>query len=325
MSIFSLVPYGNGACVIHSILSEKLLGYQLKYINPVEASFPRLLFRHQTDADILHSLPDIGPWAVKKQQKYVVTFHNYYLDSFVRRFASFYQYFFYQTALRDAVVNSVKRANHITTVSTFLADIILQEFKGISNKITVIKNGVDESLFYPLSEDKDDEIKILFAGNPTARKGKDVLLSVAKELPPNSFIQYTGDLRYDYRLPNIDGLKLLPSRPHNEMPSLYQGSDVLFFPSYREGQGLVILEAMASGLPVVTTNLRPMSDFITHGRGGYLFEAGNYLEALMYLKRLIQSKALRSEMGEYNRDIVLRKYRQEKMISEYNCLFNNLK
>ena len=59
------------------------------------------------------------------------------------------------------------------------------------------------------------------------------------------------------------------------MHKVYQQSDILFFPTLREGFGLVVAEAMACGLPVVTTDCSSLPELIDHGKGGYLCEPNN--------------------------------------------------
>lgn len=78
-------------------------------------------------------------------------------------------------------------------------------------------------------------------------------------------------------------------------------SDVFAFPSHREGLGLAALEAMYSGLPLITSNVRGPVDFMTNGKSGYTCspdDTGAFAEAIQKIKA---GTAMRSSMGEHNR------------------------
>ena len=63
-----------------------------------------------------------------------------------------------------------------------------------------------------------------------------------------------------------------------EMPSLYRLADALVFPSVKEGFGLVVLEAMASGIPVVTSRIAPFTEYLARGRRGLVRSAQRRLD-----------------------------------------------
>jgi glycosyltransferase involved in cell wall biosynthesis len=76
-------------------------------------------------------------------------------------------------------------------------------------------------------------------------------------------------------LPALPGLKFLGKCPHEELPGIFRQCDVFVFPSFCEGFGLVLLEALASGLPVVTTKATAGPDLIRHEVEGLLVESGD--------------------------------------------------
>src|SRR5690606_10745331 len=63
--------------------------------------------------------------------------------------------------------------------------------------------------------------------------------------------------------------------PDEDMPALYRAADLLAFPSEREGFGLVVLEAQAAGLPVVTSDLPVLREFLAHGRDCLMVPVGD--------------------------------------------------
>ena len=80
-------------------------------------------------------------------------------------------------------------------------------------------------------------------------------------------------------IPPLPHLRRLGHYPYRELPALLRQCDVLVFPSYCEGFGLVLLEALASGLPIITTDATAGPDLIQDGVEGRLIPSGN-LEAL---------------------------------------------
>lgn len=71
----------------------------------------------------------------------------------------------------------------------------------------------------------------------------------------------------------------------SDVPSFYHMADLFFFPSHREGLSVALMEAMASGLPVVCTKIRGNEDLIVHGKDGILIDGsvGNAVQAIAYM------------------------------------------
>lgn len=292
---------------------------------------PALALRKHEHAAITHSLPELGPWVAHPDSALVVTFHNYYLDGDALAASSFAQRAFYIGIMAPAVRASLKRAKWVTTVSRFTADLV-RRHHALGERLVVIRNGVDTALFSPKDENRDGPVKVLFAGNPTRRKGAEHLSALAEALPNGVVMQVTSGLRRsvaggDSRFRGNDGknksggIEVIPRRGHDEMPEVYRGADILFFPTRREGFGLVVAEAMACGLPVVATNCSSMPELVDHGRGGFLFAPNDRDEMLEYLLRLARDPVMRAEMGAYNREKILAEFPLDKMIAGYRELF----
>jgi glycosyltransferase involved in cell wall biosynthesis len=79
----------------------------------------------------------------------------------------------------------------------------------------------------------------------------------------------------------IDELKLpgvveyAGARPHHELPTVFRLLDIFVFPTTRESLGLVGLEAMACGVPVIGSRILPLEEYIVDGGNGFLFAPGN--------------------------------------------------
>ncbi len=322
MEIYSPIVTGSGAFVLHNNLANKVQNYTIRGIDPKWALITPALGRFSKDCDLIHTAPDMGSAVLTGASRVVLTFHNYYLDRAYLSRVDPLRSLFYRTALRSSVMSAVKKASRLVAVSHATAALVKED---IGLDCDVIENGVDIELFQPaIDKPESDKIRILFSGNPSARKGKDALIAVAEQLPDHCHLVITGGLR-DEKHSGKDATRIewLPRIPYEEMHKLYQQADIMFFPSWREGLSLVLLEAMSCGLPIVTTNISSMPELVDHGMGGYLYTSGDNREALKYLNELADDREKRNAMGKYNRQKILESYTMDKMVSAYQAIFNS--
>lgn len=171
-------------------------------------------------------------------------------------------------------------------------------------KRTLMENGVNEEKIYinpyginlkdfcckNFSQNHSDKIKFLFTGLIDARKGVPFLLTVWNSFTRSGKASLTlvGPIdklaEKNIRQHNFTDLDIIRKIPHTEIPDIIITHDVFVFPSFFEGFGLVILEAMACGLPVITTSATGGPDIIEHGKEGFIIEPGNEEQ----LKKAIQ-------------------------------------
>lgn len=84
--------------------------------------------------------------------------------------------------------------------------------------------------------------------------------------------------------------------PGDEMPLLYSAADVFVFPSIKEGWGLVLLEAMAAGVPVISSNIEPMTEFLEDGENSVLISPNDYMALAHQIVRVLEGSELRSRL-----------------------------
>lgn len=119
-------------------------------------------------------------------------------------------------------------------------------------------------------------------------------------------------------------VRFIPWLPNGDFIKKMESCSVFVLPSLYETFGVVILEAMASGKPVIVSNIPGPKDIITHGYNGFLFEKGNASELKEYLELLLSDEKLRKKIGENARKTVEEKYTITKIADEYLKLFNDL-
>jgi len=177
---------------------------------------------------------------------------------------------------------------------------------------TIIPNGIDIEHFSPdvspIDEFCDGKLNILFVGRMEKRKGLDYLLKAYKQIKqeiPNSRLIVVGPgtrLRYKYeKWVAKNGLKDVVFAgyvSYEELPRYYKTADIFCSPATgRESFGIILLEAMALGKPVVASNIGGYPGVVTHGVDGRLVPPKNEKELARSLICLMRNESLRQEMG----------------------------
>ncbi len=93
-------------------------------------------------------------------------------------------------------------------------------------------------------------------------------------------------------------------RNQDELLFEYENADIFFLPSLDEMTPVVIMEAFASGLPVVASNVGAVSEFVRNNENGFIVEPEDTKQMAYYLKTLIENPGMRYEMGERGRDFI---------------------
>jgi glycosyltransferase involved in cell wall biosynthesis len=196
------------------------------------------------------------------------------------------------------VADEVDYADMVVVGSHFAAE----SFAGIVNpdRLAIVPYGVDTTAFRPKADQHEARpLRVLFAGQLTQRKGIAYLLDAMQLLDPAAFeLTVVGPIvgsgrglrRYESRFRHLDGLA------PQEMWSIYQKADVLALPSLVEGSAVVVLEAMASGLPVIVTP-NVGADAVTDGVEGFIVPIRSSQAIAASLELLGSDEGLRREMS----------------------------
>lgn len=115
-----------------------------------------------------------------------------------------------------------------------------------------------------------------------------------------------------------DRVKLLGVR--RDVAQWMADADIYLFPSYREGLSVSLMEAMASGLPVICSDIRGNRDLITAEQGGLLCNPASPDELAAALKRLLAQPELRTKMGAYNR-LAVQAFSKERVLNQLREIY----
>lgn len=197
-----------------------------------------------------------------------------------------------------------------------VAPFVLKYFEKFKCPKKVIPNGIDLEEFNPkvpkIKRFSDSKINILFLGRIEERKGLIYLLKAYKILEKKFsnlrlIIVGEGILKEKYekwvKENNLKEVYFEGEKRGKEVPSYYVSSDIFVSPAiFGESFGLVLLEAMASGVPVVAFSNLGYREFLKGKKGAFLVPNKNYKALSKKIEILIKDEKLRKKMGLWGRE-----------------------
>lgn len=178
----------------------------------------------------------------------------------------------------DAVVDACRRACAVVTVSQALRESLVE--LGVEReRIEVVYNGVDHGRFAPVASRRDGPPRLLSVGSLIPSKGHDLVIDALGELPDATLtIVGDGPTRSELEArarPFGERVSFVGSVDHQRLAQLYSDADALVLASEMEGLPNVVLEALASGTPVVATSVGGIPEAVTTPEAGVLLEQRN--------------------------------------------------
>jgi glycosyltransferase involved in cell wall biosynthesis len=201
-----------------------------------------------------------------------------------------------------------------------------------ADRVAYIPSGVEPRFFIPREYHSSENLKLLYAGTWLDQRGifyiRDALRTVAPQLPgltmtfagcgvpPEDIQQFFGE--------ELAGRIIIrPVVAAEKMQELYAEHDVFLFPSMIEGLPGVLLEAMATGMPVITTETCGMPDVVEHEFNGLLIPPANAAAIEESVLRLARSVELRRKLGEAARE-TMRRYTWERAARQLEVLYKHV-
>jgi len=193
------------------------------------------------------------------------------------------------------------------------------EAKGL-NSLEVVPNGI-EIEYFPAEEKErratrekygTDRSIVMFAGTITPRKGVEVLLKAANSLKGNGLYllagntsldsEYTGRMMEFVKVNGLeDSVEFAGHVPYDRLRILHSVCDVFVLPSFEEGLGMVLLEAMASGKPVIGSKVGGIPTLVRDKWNGFLVDPGDEKQLAKKIKYLLNHPQERQTMGDNSR------------------------
>lgn len=276
--------------------------------------------------DIIHlhsgiSIPLLAGYFVSKKNKIplIITWHG---DSvripnqdrycgFISSLAIILYKFIIQRILHDAIA-IITVSNQYVNISQYLTK--------YREKIWCIPNGINLEEFYPIGNieemktkiDIDGKKIILFLGSLYPIKGPDILLNAIPDVIKHNnnvifVIAGDGNKQFYVNLANelnvSKYVRFTGYLNNNEKLNYLKISDVFVLPSRMESFGIVNLEAMASSLPVIATNVGGVSDLIQDKINGLLIPPNDHITLSNSIVELLKNDRMRNELGQMGKKI----------------------
>jgi glycosyltransferase involved in cell wall biosynthesis len=201
-------------------------------------------------------------------------------------------------------------ADGVIAVSKKMSDVMQEEFQHGREDVDIIYNGLDVSDYWPAPEAKIP-FRIASVARLDPRKGLRFLIEAAKNLVaqfPQLTVHIAGEgnhrpvLEQRIREAGLEKVVCLVGNKSGEaLLHHYQQAEIFVLPSLGESQGIVFMEAMACGLPVVGFNIGGVNEMITNGSEGFLVEIENVPALTDAIKRLLTDRQAAREMGRRGR------------------------
>ncbi len=220
--------------------------------------------------------------------------------------------------LRRLKIRCLKKASGVTVVSEHLRSQVQKLSPGIEP--SVISMGVDSTRFgkqYRVSNYFGQEEKkvVLFVGRLVEKKGVTYLIEAMKEIDALLVIVGDGPIKeklVDQSADMKERVVFLGAKTHKELKTIYASSDIFVAPSItakdgdQEGIPTAIMEAIASGLPVIASDSGGISDLITSGVNGFLCKEKDVIELRNNINMLIKNSELVDRFKKESKLIVSR-------------------
>jgi glycosyltransferase involved in cell wall biosynthesis len=298
-------------------------------------TFNRTLAKTFFDADICEIHNDSGYGLFKSLKKQTVrkpcihTIHGVLAEEVTQAKLSGHATFqgrvanYFMGYLARLEKKTAKEADLIVTISNYSFEKIQAHYGVAPDKIRIVSNGVDTEKYRPTENQtefkrqfglKETSPVVLFVGNLIPRKGLTYLIEAAQQVvKTQSDTQFiiVGDGPLKAQLIDrliavklLDNFTFISGLTDDKLSAMYGCSDIFVLPSIQEGQGIVLLEALASGKPVVAFDIGGVNEIVINGETGLLASNRDSEELAEALLRLLGNVELQKKMGLAGRRFV---------------------
>ena len=259
--------------------------------------------------------------------------------SFIKRF-SFRFNLFHQLILKiEKIIFEGKQCKKIIAISKMVKRDILKHYQISEDRIEVVYNGVQLDKFHPENRNRfrsvirekfrisDGEVVVLFVGSGFERKGLEYLIKALKYLEEKKWrliMVGKGNWKKYLNFTSMENReKIIQLDPIDEIEKLYAAADIFILPSIYEPFGNANLEALASGLPIITSRKSGVAEIITSNKEGIILADPSDSKAIaVAIDYLIEPK-IREQMGRSAR-MLAEKFTQERNAKNMLKIYQDL-
>lgn len=253
----------------------------------------------------------------------VVTIHHAMHDPEARHHKGLARSIYHRYWIAPREREVLARASRVVAVSRYAATVARTTLLDLP--VEVIPNAIDTERFRPRTREEKPgaPFRLLYLGRWREMKGVRLLGPLARMLGPDYRIDVTGlpDARSVRRglPPNVHDIGV--QRDSSAVIEALHRADALIVPSLSEGFGLVVIEAMACGVPVIASRLPALQEVVEDGESGVLCRPGAVEDFAEAARALRTSDALRARMGARARQHAVQRFGIDAMVDAYLSVY----
>ncbi len=226
----------------------------------------------------------------------------------------------------------ILHSDKVIAVSDYVKKSLVSETFVSENKVEVIHNGIEGSLYRPSNIKKETGIlDLYFIGRIEKSKGILTILDILKDIKKDFIFHVVGDGPYlleakrRAKKNGIENKVVFHGRmSHRDFISKIN-PDIFVFPTKRiEGFPMVLVESMFARIPVVAFDCGGVSDAVENEKTGFLIKSGDNLMFRKCLEKLMGNKDLRLEMGRNSKEKAEKEFTIGRMIDSYEKIFKEV-
>jgi glycosyltransferase involved in cell wall biosynthesis len=260
--------------------------------------------------------------SLDKKIKFVHTFHGHLFDD--PEFKGFKAF-----AIKRIEKRLSKKSDQLITVGEIVkSDLDSKDIYGKSKTISIppavapLKLQSKSSALKKYGVKNKNRVRVLWLARVTGVKNPQRVIEIAKRLPEIDFyLAGGGDLLEIVKKQAPKNLKVLEWQ---DAKSILPIADIFLSTSENEGMPIALIEAQLAAIPVVATNVGSVPEVILHNKSGLICSKSND-ELITAIKKLAQSKALRSKFGKAGIVHALKSFSEKNLISAHKKLYLKLK
>ncbi len=227
--------------------------------------------------------------------------------------------------------STFEAAAHLITWCQWAKSSLVNDYHIASEKVTVIPPGVDIAQWSfdrtDDSESKDPtKLRLLFVGGDFVRKGGKYLLNAYRKDLQNccTLDIVTKEAGVEAEIGDLPGVSIHRGLTPNcdKLRTLYSEADLFVFPTLADCLPIAVMEAMAAGLPVVTTNVGALNEEVEDGINGLVISPADSNAVLEAVKSLAENRALAYSMGKEGRKLAEQRF---DACRNYNAILDLMK
>jgi len=220
----------------------------------------------------------------------------------------------------------LQRSKFMITISNFNREYLIKELQLDGEKIVVNRCGVNVSNFTPKEREniRPNRPMILTIARLHPIKALECLIETYRILKASGVVFkgiIIGEGKERKNLENLirkysltENVKLIGAKTQLEIVSYLKKSAIFVLPSRSEGLPIVIMEALASGIPVIASNIAGIPEIVHNDKSGYLVPVGDSHKLAEKIKELLLDEEKRTKFGQYGRRLVEKDFSLKKQV-----------